>query len=122
MIDGTVVPRSNPESPEIGIGVDTPLPPGAADDAFTLAADPLTARLRLVPAGRALGRMGLDGPSCHAGVGHGPRRRPDVGVRVLVGVPGPAPGLPLPGRAGLVRLPGRTGRREIRRRSPLPCW
>ncbi len=66
MIDGNMIPRPTLESLEIGIGADKPVLLGAADDEFTPTTDPLRARLRLVPAGLALGKLGLDGPQRRA--------------------------------------------------------
>ncbi|WP_029144808.1 carboxylesterase/lipase family protein [Microbacterium luticocti] len=63
MLDGDLLTEPTLEAIGHGIGADKPLVLGATDDEFTMATDPLRAKLRFVPAGMALRRLGLRGPA-----------------------------------------------------------
>lgn len=59
MIDGDLVPRSTPASIAAGVGADKELVLGATDDEFTMVTDEVKGTLRFIPAGLALGQIGL---------------------------------------------------------------
>lgn len=61
MIDGGLITRPTAESLGAGVGADKALLLGAADDELTMTTDAMRGRLRLVPPGLALARMGLEG-------------------------------------------------------------
>ncbi|BDV32029.1 carboxylesterase/lipase family protein [Microbacterium terricola] len=57
MIDGDLIAEPTIEALRSGIGADKPLVLGATDDEFSMALDGAKGKLRLVPAGLALGRL-----------------------------------------------------------------
>lgn len=59
MIDGELIPRPTVDSIRSGCGADKPLLLGATDDEFTMVLDRFRRHLALVPAGFALGRLGV---------------------------------------------------------------
>jgi para-nitrobenzyl esterase len=61
VVDGSLIPRPTRESYAAGVGADLPLVLGATDDEFSMAFRDAAAKLRWVPASRALGRLGLTG-------------------------------------------------------------
>lgn len=61
VVDGSLVPRPTRESYAVGVGADVPLVLGATDDEFSMAFRDAAAKLRWVPAGPALARLGLAG-------------------------------------------------------------
>lgn len=60
VVDGDLVPVPTVEALAGGAGADVPLVLGSADDEFTMALDAVRRRLRLVPPGLALRRLGVD--------------------------------------------------------------
>ncbi|TDN91433.1 carboxylesterase family protein [Microbacterium sp. BK668] len=58
-IDGDLLPSSTMEAVRNGVGSDKPLVLGTTDDEFTMATDSARSKLRFVPVGLALGRLGL---------------------------------------------------------------
>ncbi|GAA1957490.1 carboxylesterase/lipase family protein [Microbacterium deminutum] len=60
MIDGELISRSTADSLRAGTGADKPLVLGATDDEFTMITDGAKGRLRFIPVGYALGRVGVD--------------------------------------------------------------
>lgn len=58
-IDGELICRPTIESLRAGVGAAVPLVLGTADDEFTIAVTPMRSKLRLIPAGLALWRLGL---------------------------------------------------------------
>lgn len=61
MIDGELIPRPTVDSLRAGVGAGIPLVIGAADDEFSMAFAGAKNKLRFIPAGLLLGRMGLKG-------------------------------------------------------------
>ena len=59
-IDGDLIPQSTLQSLRDGVGRDKPLVLGATDDEFTMITDQNKGKLRFVPVGLVLGRIGLD--------------------------------------------------------------
>lgn len=57
-VDGDLIIRPTIESLRAGVGADIPLVLGSTDDEFTMVLDGVKNKLRLVPAGLALGRLG----------------------------------------------------------------
>ncbi|MCX6501998.1 MAG: carboxylesterase family protein [Microbacterium sp.] len=62
MVDGDLIPLPPVEALREGVGAGKPLVIGATDDEFTMVLDPLRRILAVVPAGFALGRLGVPGP------------------------------------------------------------
>lgn len=58
-VDGDLIPRPTRESLRAGIGADKPLVLGATDDEFTMALDGAASKLRWVPRGILLGKLGV---------------------------------------------------------------
>jgi para-nitrobenzyl esterase len=58
-VDGELILRPTPESLRGGVGADKPLVLGATDDEFTMALAGADKKLRWVPRGMLLGRLGL---------------------------------------------------------------
>jgi para-nitrobenzyl esterase len=76
MIDGDLITRPTVESLRAGEGSGVPLVLGATDDEFTMATDGVKNKLRLVPAGLALGHLRVDGETRKAYLAaNGPQRR-----------------------------------------------
>lgn len=76
MIDGDLITRPTVESLRAGEGSGVPLVLGATDDEFTMATDGVKNKLRLVPAGLALGQLRVDGETRKAYLtANGPQRR-----------------------------------------------
>ncbi len=63
MVDGELIPRATVASLAAGVGGDKPLVLGTTDDEFTMVTDGAKKKMRLVPAGIALGALGLHGPA-----------------------------------------------------------
>ncbi|MEQ6897770.1 carboxylesterase family protein [Microbacterium sp. KR10-403] len=61
MLDGELLERPTLEALAAGVGADKPLVIGTTDDEFTMATDGMKGKLRLVPAGVALSRLGMGG-------------------------------------------------------------
>ena len=59
VVDGELLPQPTIEAIRSGMGADKPLVLGAADDEFTMVTDAAKAKLRWIPAGLALGKLGL---------------------------------------------------------------
>ncbi len=59
VVDGELIPRPTIESLRAGVGADKPLVLGTTDDEFTMALTPQAAKLRWVPRGVLLGKLGL---------------------------------------------------------------
>lgn len=76
MIDGDLITRPTVESLRAGEGSSIPLVLGATDDEFTMATDGVKNKLRLIPAGLALGQLKVDGETRKAYLAaNGPQRR-----------------------------------------------
>ena len=61
VIDGELIPHPTIEAIAAGIGADKPLVLGATDDEFSMILDSAKGKLRWVPAGLLLGKVGLRG-------------------------------------------------------------
>jgi len=58
-IDGDLLTQPTVDSLRTGVGADKPLVLGATDDEFTMVTDSAKGKLRLIPAGLALARLGI---------------------------------------------------------------
>ncbi|WP_345800571.1 carboxylesterase family protein [Microbacterium sp. AZCO] len=75
-IDGDLLERSTLESIRSGVGADKPLVLGTTDDEFTMVTDDAKGKLRFVPVGLALGKVGLSRDTRRAYLSaNGPQRR-----------------------------------------------
>ena len=61
VIDGELIPHRTVDAIAAGIGADKPLVLGATDDEFSMILDSAKGKLRWVPAGLLLGKVGLTG-------------------------------------------------------------
>jgi len=62
-IDGELIVRPTLDSLRAGVGADKPLVLGAVDDEFSMALAGQESKLRWIPLGMLLGKMGLSGPT-----------------------------------------------------------
>jgi len=62
VIDGQLIPYRTVDAIAAGIGADKPIVLGATDDEFSMILDSAKGKLRWVPAGFLLGKVGLTGP------------------------------------------------------------
>jgi para-nitrobenzyl esterase len=69
VVDGDLLPQPTLDAIRAGVGADKPLVLGATDDEFTMATDSAKNKLRWIPAGFALGRLGLTGAKRRAYLG-----------------------------------------------------
>ena len=75
-VDGDLIPRPTIDALRAGVGADIPLVLGATDDEFTMALNGVKNKLRLVPAGLALGKLGAPTTTRRAYLAdNGPQRR-----------------------------------------------
>ncbi len=75
-VDGDLITRPTIDALRAGVGADIPLVLGATDDEFTMALNGVKNKLRLVPAGLALGKLGAPAATRRAYLAdNGPQRR-----------------------------------------------
>jgi para-nitrobenzyl esterase len=75
-VDGDLLTQPTLDSIRSGVGADKPLVIGATDDEFTMMTDRIKGRLRVVPPGFALGRLGFSRDVRRAYLAaNGPQRR-----------------------------------------------